>query len=86
MWFKELYSVYISVNIATLEKLESTIYKETSKKSSHLLSSIKYNKFVVPLIMINKKFSFTLTLYTQLQTVNFDLVEASRRWCLCSIR
>ncbi|XP_022177201.1 52 kDa repressor of the inhibitor of the protein kinase-like [Myzus persicae] len=70
--FKELYPAII----VALEKLESLINKETAQKSCQLLSSIKDAKFVIPLIIIENIFSYTLTLCKQLQTINADLVEA----------
>ncbi|XP_029342185.1 52 kDa repressor of the inhibitor of the protein kinase-like [Acyrthosiphon pisum] len=70
--FKELYP---AINFA-LEKLESSINKETAQKSCQLLSTIKDAKFVIPLIIIENIFSYTLTLCKQLQTINADLVEA----------
>ncbi|KAL4142023.1 hypothetical protein QTP88_004555 [Uroleucon formosanum] len=69
--FKELYLAII----VALEKLESSINKETAQKSCQLLSSIKDAKFVIPLIIIENIFSYTLTLCKQLQTINADLVE-----------
>lgn len=72
MRFKELYPAIIGA----LEKLESSINKETAQKSCQLLSAVKDPKFVIPLIIIENIFSYTLTLCKQLQTVNADLVEA----------
>ncbi|XP_050058793.1 52 kDa repressor of the inhibitor of the protein kinase-like [Aphis gossypii] len=69
--FKELYPAII----VALEKLESSINKETAQKSCQLLSSIKGAKFVILLIIIENIFSYTLTLCKQLQTINADLVE-----------
>ncbi|KAL4090793.1 hypothetical protein QTP88_025568 [Uroleucon formosanum] len=69
--FKELYPAII----VALEKLESSINKETAQKSCQLLSSIKDAKFVIPLIIIENIFSYTLTLCKQLETINADLVE-----------
>lgn len=57
--FKELYPAII----VALEKLESSINKETAQKSCQLLSSIKDAKFVIPLIIIENIFSYTLTLF-----------------------
>ncbi|KAL4100912.1 hypothetical protein QTP88_020937 [Uroleucon formosanum] len=70
--FKKLYPAII----VALEKLESSINKETAQKSCQLLSSIKDVKFFIPLIIIENIFSYTLTLCKQLQTINADLVEA----------
>ncbi|KAL4084918.1 hypothetical protein QTP88_027785 [Uroleucon formosanum] len=70
--FKELYPAII----VALEKLESSINKETAQKSCQLLSSIKDAKFVIPLIIIENIFSYALTLCKQLQSINADLVEA----------
>jgi len=70
--FKELYPTII----VALEKSESSINKETAQKSCQLLSSIKDAKFVIPLIIIENVFSYTLMLCKQLQTINADLVEA----------
>uniref|UniRef100_A0A2S2QIH3 Repressor of the inhibitor of the protein kinase n=1 Tax=Sipha flava TaxID=143950 RepID=A0A2S2QIH3_9HEMI len=72
MRFKELYPAII----VALEKLESSINKETAQKSCQLLSTIKDAKFVIPLVIIENIFSYTLTLCKQLQTINADLVEA----------
>jgi hypothetical protein len=68
--FKELYPV---INFA-LEKLESSINKETAQKSCQLLSIIKDAKFIIPLIIIENIFSYTLMLCKQLQTINADIL------------
>lgn len=72
MRFKELYPAII----VALEKLESSINKETAQKPCQFLSAINDAKFVIPLIIIENIFSYTLTLCKQLQTVNADFVEA----------